>query len=229
MKTVGSLAVSLVLAGTAAAVAPSAGFDRYQIILNRKPFGAAGDVSAAATNAAAKSASEISFVKGLRLTFLGDLPSGLRVGLVSAAQTNQSFFLSVGEKSEDGIELVAVNYAAEEATLRRGAEMAVLKLTATPTNAPAVAIAAPPMPPAPTAPPPPPDPSARRSFWDRRRGGGTNEAGFGPPRMGAERMEQRLQEYQMRAIRGGMPPLPVPLTPENDAQLVSEGVLPPQN
>ena len=30
----------------------------------------------------------------------------------------------------------------------------------------------------------------------------------------------------MEVLRKGMPPLPVPLTPEMDAQLVSEGVLP---
>jgi len=31
----------------------------------------------------------------------------------------------------------------------------------------------------------------------------------------------------MEVIRQGLPPLPIPLTPEMDAQLVSEGVLPP--
>ena len=44
---------------------------------------------------------------------------------------------------------------------------------------------------------------------------------------GAE-LEKHLQEYQMEVIRGGnLPPLPVQLTPENDAKLVAEGVLPP--
>ena len=40
-------------------------------------------------------------------------------------------------------------------------------------------------------------------------------------------LERRLQESQMESIRKGMPPLPVQLTPENDAQLVAEGFLPP--
>ena len=32
----------------------------------------------------------------------------------------------------------------------------------------------------------------------------------------------------MEVIRQGLPPLPIPLTPEQDSQLVKEGVLPPQ-
>lgn len=39
---------------------------------------------------------------------------------------------------------------------------------------------------------------------------------------------QLLQEYQKVLIRSGQTPLPIPLTPETDAQLVEEGVLPPQ-
>ena len=43
-----------------------------------------------------------------------------------------------------------------------------------------------------------------------------------------EELEKHLQEYQMEVIRSGnLPPLPVQLTPENDAKLVAEGVLPP--
>jgi hypothetical protein len=47
-----------------------------------------------------------------------------------------------------------------------------------------------------------------------------------PPLQGTE-MEHQLQEYQMQAIREGREPLPIPLTPEIDQQLVNEGVLPP--
>ena len=39
-------------------------------------------------------------------------------------------------------------------------------------------------------------------------------------------VEKRLREYQMNLIRKGMTPLPIQLTPEMDAQLVKEGVLP---
>jgi hypothetical protein len=42
-----------------------------------------------------------------------------------------------------------------------------------------------------------------------------------------EELDTHLKEVQMDAIRTGKPPLPIPLTPEMDAQLVREGVLPP--
>ncbi|MCC5845945.1 MAG: hypothetical protein JJU05_16990 [Verrucomicrobia bacterium] len=42
-----------------------------------------------------------------------------------------------------------------------------------------------------------------------------------------EDLQAHLQNVQMDAIRTGKPPLPIPLTPEMDAQLVQEGVLPP--
>jgi hypothetical protein len=40
-------------------------------------------------------------------------------------------------------------------------------------------------------------------------------------------LKEHLQEYQMEAIRQGQPPLPIPLTPESEAQLAKEGFLPP--
>ncbi len=42
-----------------------------------------------------------------------------------------------------------------------------------------------------------------------------------------EEIRRNLQDYQMEVVRKGMPPLPVPLTPEMDDQLVAEGILPP--
>jgi len=42
-----------------------------------------------------------------------------------------------------------------------------------------------------------------------------------------EQVEKHLQDYQMDLIRKGLPPLPIPLTPDMDDQLVAEGVLPP--
>jgi len=45
------------------------------------------------------------------------------------------------------------------------------------------------------------------------------------PRLTGEALRQHLQEYNMEAIRQGLPALPVELTPDQDAQLVAEGVL----
>lgn len=49
-----------------------------------------------------------------------------------------------------------------------------------------------------------------------------------PNRLSGEALEKHLQEYQMQLIRQGQPPLPIPLTPDMDNQLVNEGILPPQ-
>ena len=40
-------------------------------------------------------------------------------------------------------------------------------------------------------------------------------------------LEAHLQEYQKQMIRDGLPPLPIALTPESEAQLAKEGFLPP--
>ncbi len=42
-----------------------------------------------------------------------------------------------------------------------------------------------------------------------------------------EEVDNLLQEYQKELIRKGMKPLPIPLTPETDRELVEEGLLPP--
>ena len=47
------------------------------------------------------------------------------------------------------------------------------------------------------------------------------------PKYTGEELEKHLKEYQMEVIRQGLPPLPIPLTPDMDDQLVKEGVLPP--
>ena len=47
------------------------------------------------------------------------------------------------------------------------------------------------------------------------------------PLLTGEELEKHLQDYQMEVIRQGMPPLPVQLSPDRDAQLVAEGFLPP--
>ena len=47
------------------------------------------------------------------------------------------------------------------------------------------------------------------------------------PKYTGEELEKHLNEYQMEVIRQGMPPLPVQLSPDRDAQLVAEGFLPP--
>ena len=49
------------------------------------------------------------------------------------------------------------------------------------------------------------------------------------PKYSGAALEKHLQDYQKEVIGQGLPPLPVPMTPEMDAQLVKEGVLPPKS
>lgn len=208
------LAIGLTISASWAAT-PS--FDRYRIILDRKPF---GDPPPEPTRPPPTVVSpEQSFARTIRLSALYEVEGGqLRVGLVNT-RNNDSFFLSVGE-SYDGIELVSASFEDEEAVLRSGSEMAVIKLkdgVVEPitqqqhqerTRARQTSYEE--------------RRRARQEALERRRAEPPPE-----PRLTGAELEQHLKEYQMEVIRQGLPPLPIPLTEEMDRQLVEEGVLPP--
>ena len=203
----------LALAATAA-VADTPDFSKYQVILDRKPFG----VAPAPESTAPVITPENSFAKTIRMCALLEDDNGIRIGLIDQSN-NKNFFLSVGQ-TEEGVELVSASYEDEEAVLRKGAEMAVIKLQSgevqplTPAEQQARLNA----------------PQSRRpSYAERRQMRQQQRAATPPPEpkyTGAE-LEKHLNEYQMEVIRQGLPPLPIPLTPEMDQQLVDEGVLPP--
>ncbi len=192
------------------------GFDRYQIILERKPFGAL-PADAASTQVTVPAAE--SFARTIRLSALYEREDGtVRVGLVDA-QSNDSFFLGIGD-SQNGIELVAANFEDEEAVLRRGTEMAVLRLADG--NARSI-----------TAQEHQERTVTRQTSYEERRRARMEELERRrqqpppEPRLTGEMLERHLQDYQMEVIRQGLPALPIPLTEEMDRQLVEEGVLPP--
>lgn len=200
---------------TAAACADTPDFSRYQVILDRKPFGVAPppEVVAPVFNP------EQSFAKTLRMCALLEDDNGIRIGLIDQSN-NKNFFLSVGQ-TEEGIELVSASYEDEEAVIRKGAEMAVIKLQSgeiqalSPAEQQARLNA----------------PTGRRpSYAERRAMRQQQQQQQQPPptpKYTGEELEKHLNEYQMEVIRQGLPPLPIPLTPEMDQQLVNEGVLPP--
>lgn len=195
-------------------------FDRYQVILDRKPF---GDLPPAEGLVNAMPQAE-SFAKSLRLSTIIDVDDGttVKVGFVDT-RTGKSYMLMPGE-SQDGIEVVSANWIDEEAILRQGAEMALIKLASGVVTAitPAeqqkreqTAVQ-----------------QGRPSYEERRRmrqREQEREEQEPPPqpRYTGDALKKHLQEYQMEVIRQGLPPLPIPLTPEMDKQLVTEGVLPP--
>lgn len=197
-----------------AAVADTPDFSKYQVILDRKPFG----VAPPPESTAPVFTPENSFAKTLRMCALLEDDNGIRIGLIDQSN-NKNFFLSVGQ-TEEGVELVSANYEDEEAVIRKGAEMAVIKLQSgeiqplSPAEQQARLNA----------------PQGRRpSYAERRMMRQQQRAAEPPPQpkyTGVE-LEKHLNDYQMDVIRQGLPPLPIPLTPEMDQQLVNEGILPP--
>ena len=193
-------------------------FDRYRVILDRKPFGDPPPEPTPARPPTVVSPHE-SFARTIRLSALYEVEGGdLRVGLVNSVN-NDSFFLSVGETYE-GIELVSASFEEEEAVLRRGSDMAIIKLqdgTVEPITAQQHQERT----------------QARQTSYEERRRARQEalerrRAEPPPePRLTGEELDRHLKEYQMEVIRQGLPPLPIPLTEEMDRQLVEEGILPP--
>ena len=193
----------LVLSG----VAQDEGFARYQIIIDKHPFGEEPP-EAATTQVSINE----SFARDLRLSMIYEGAQGdLRVGIVNNS-TGKNYLLRVGE-TEDNIELVEANILASEALLRKGNEVALF----------------PPEKGAPEMVSNKKPPSKRSSYTERRRAiiRKTKNKPEQPQLTGAA-LREHLENVQMNIIRNGQPPLPMPLTPEMDAQLVSEGVLDPQ-
>lgn len=97
-------------------------FSRYQIILDKKPF---GEVTPS-EDAQPQTALGDVFSKEFEMKAIVDDGSGIRIGLLDK-KTNKNFFLGVGEIHE-GLQLVSVDYEHEEAVVKKGGETAVVKL-----------------------------------------------------------------------------------------------------
>jgi len=217
-----SILIALLAAGTAMADAPAPSFDRYEIILQRKPFGELPPPIMEKP----KPAPDPVIVRFYRLCSIVQEDDGtIKVGIVDT-RANKYTVLSPGQ-SENGLTVVDASYQEETATLQFGEEVQLLELksgTAPGQTAPQVATA-------PGVPSPPAMPSPGMSYAERRRQRllEQHEPPTPPqPKYSGEALQKHLQDYQMEVIRQGLPPLPIPLTPEQDSQLVKEGILPPQ-
>lgn len=216
--------VLLIAAGLVASVVsantPEVPFDRYQVILDRKPFGDAPPPPAPPPKPPPPRGD--SFAKSLRLSMIIETDDGeMRVGFVDN-RTQKSYSLLQGE-SVDGIELISASFVEEEAVLRNGEEMALLKLASGEFEEISAEQGQERI---------EQQRASRESYIERRRARmeRIRQAQQEPrpePKYSGEELAQHLQEYQMEVIRQGLPPLPIPLTPEQDDQLVAEGVLPP--
>ena len=223
----------------ASAVAATADFTRYQVILDRMPFGAEavpGPEPGKGPDGRPLPPPE-SFTKTLKMCAVtrNALTGRLQVGLVDTA-TKKNYFIAVGE-SEDGITVVDADYDNEKALLSKGEEQVWMTMSDVTTMAavtppaggpgrPALPAMAVPPPMAPAS-GPAAAPLGRPDLQVRHRdftAGVTN-------RLSGDALKKHLEQYQMDLIRAGGakgPPLPMQLTPEMDQQLVKEGVLPAQ-
>jgi hypothetical protein len=210
-------------------------FSRYSLILNRRPF-AAADLSDDSAAPVVTLVAPPAFVKDLRMCAITESPAGIRVGFVNIkAKPPQPYYLYVGD-SEDGIELVEADYDKEGALLRKGSEQFWLHMGGEGLGvgpAPASSSVPPSALRGPRVPSVSPSSTAGNagnvSYAERRRRRleEMRERAAVARKLTEEEAEKRLQNYQMELIRKGLTPLPMQLTPEMDAQLVAEGVLPP--
>jgi hypothetical protein len=226
MKPLCKLGLGVLLVGAAAIsrAAETPAFDRYQVIIDRKPFGDPPPPPPEPAKPPPPKAD--SFAKSLRLSMIMESDDGeINVGIVDTSN-NLSFILRVGEPDGE-YELVSASFDDGEAVLRRGEEMALLDITkasfqeVTPGQ--------------PRAQPGVSNPAdSRPTYAERRRMRAEQlrqQAAQPPPepKYTGEALEKHLHDYQMEVIRQGLPPLPIPLTPEQDDQLVAEGYLPAVN
>jgi hypothetical protein len=199
--------------------------ERYDVILDRSPFGAdplTGAAAAAATaqdKAAAAAAAALE--KNFRLSFLLESQDGeIRAGFQNLKPKKgepSSTIIMVGE-SFMGMKLKSIDFFNSEATMEHQGKPVIFQLS----KAQAAKVA-----------------TKKPAQPQRRFGGGFRRQAPQPEkpkepelspeeqRIRREEIRANLQDYQMEVIRSGMPPLPIPLTPEMDDQLVAEGILPP--
>lgn len=203
-------------------------FDRYQVIIDRKPFGDPPPPPPPPPKPQKPPPPEQpSFAKQLRMSSIVKVEGGgVKVGLVDL-KSNTSIILEVGDPPVEGIELVSADYAEEEAEIRKGDELALIKLDGgepvkiTANDQKARIEAAKARAKARRA-------QARRTRQSRRsRASRRRTAPPQPKYTNPTEVWDHLQEYNLEVIKKGLPPLPIPLTPEQDDQLVEEGYLPP--
>lgn len=198
-------------------------FDHYQVILDRKPFGNPPPPPPEPTPAPRKIAPGESFARQIKLCALIEDDDGtIQVGLMNL-QTKNSFYLKVGD-IEEGVELVSANYDEESAVLKKDDELAVVSFQTGEVQPITQEEAQSHIERGRTG------YAARRQAREearKRRQEAIEEQAKQQPALTGDALEKHLQEYQLEVIRQGLPPLPIPLTEEMDAQLVAEGILDP--
>lgn len=98
-------------------------FSRYQVILDRNPF---GEVAPIVTSVVPGLALSESFTKDYEMKAIIDNGDKIQVGILDK-KASKHIYLDIGQEIS-GMQLVSVNYDKEEAMLKMGDETAVIKL-----------------------------------------------------------------------------------------------------
>lgn len=223
----------ILTAGALSAGAVEYNRERYDVIVDRSPFGEDPAIALAEKQEAAMSAKEAAeaaklaqqMEKKIRLCYLLETDSGeLRAAFENKgakAGDPRSFMLRLNESIPGmAMKLTAIDLANSSATLSMNGKPVTFELTKAATPAPA------------------PKTAAANAQQQRKFGGGFRRAQpepkepepqLSPEELAVKRAEitERLRHAQMDIIRKGQPPLPIPLTQDMDDQLVAEGLLPP--
>ena len=207
------LAILFLIPAIALCVTDDDGFKRYQLILDKQPFGQEPPEADIVQVPASQS-----FARNLRLSMLFEGPDGTtRAGIIDTS-SKKSYILRIGEP-QDGLEVVEADVKTSEAMVRKDNEVALFKLEAG--SGETISRT---------------EQSSRKSSYAERRQALLKKVEEKPqpaeppsqPTLTGDALQEHLENVQMDAIRNGLPPLPMPLTSAMDAQLVKEGVLPPQ-
>ena len=237
MKSQPSILVLLIVLATApiaSAALQQYTFQRYQAILERQPF---GEVKRDTRPTPPPGPVAPPFTKDITMCAITEDDSGIQVGFVNVAvRPPKNYLLYVGE-TEDEFTLVRADYTRETALLKKGDKeqwismagpvdaggMATPQAASTPVRRTARTART-------VRPKATPPKKKRLSYAERlrmRREAVAQRAGTDNTVLTGDALKKHLEEYQMNLIRNGQPALPMPLTPEMDAKLVAEGVLPP--
>lgn len=215
-------------------------FTRYQVILDRMPFGEPPPaVASQPAQPATKEPAKNSVLHSLRICALREVGGGdVRVGFVNIKEKPQKTYFLYKGQAQDGIRVADVNYEKKMALLHSDGEELWIPMDAGPGGAiPGL------------------QPTVGSKLKGPKTGAGKNAKKAKPKKRKSysERLKQRrkleeqrrkhiaaekakytatelkehFKELQMEYIRTGQPAMPIQLTPEMDAQLVEEGVLDP--
>lgn len=241
MKTIWNIVILIGLYGVATSSA-AVDFARYHVIIERRPFASPVEEPVVPP----VSDEPPAFVQQLRMVAITESPAGTRVGFLDMQhRPPRTYFLYIGE-TEDGLLLADADYDRERALVSKGGQQYWMHLgggdrsSASPEAEAAEASSG----------------DRRPRAGDVRtsgRGGVIRSSGEDPSapqdsyaerrrqrleemrrraeesrQLSEEEVERQLREYQMRLIREGRTPLPIPITEDMDAQLVAEGILPPR-